>query len=226
MMKKINNILWGLVFIVLGLIFGLNALDITDIDIFFDGWWTLLIIVPCFIGLFKGNDRTGDFIGLLIGIVLLLSCLNIIDFDIVYKLIFPFVLVVIGLSFIFKDFFNTKINSKIKELNKNNNSEEYSAMFSGQNLNFDNQEFKGASLNSIFGGIKLDLRKAKIDTDIIINLTTVFGGVDILVPSDVNVIVKSTSIFGGVDNKVQNTDDNKNTIYVNASCIFGGADIK
>ena len=36
-MKKVGNILWGLVFIVLGLIFGLNALGITDINIFFRG---------------------------------------------------------------------------------------------------------------------------------------------------------------------------------------------
>ena len=51
-MNKTSNILWGIVLIVLGLIFGLNALDITHIDIFFNGWWTLFIIVPCCIDLF------------------------------------------------------------------------------------------------------------------------------------------------------------------------------
>ena len=45
-MKKFRNILWGLVLIILGLIFGGNALGITDINLFFDGWWTLFIIVP------------------------------------------------------------------------------------------------------------------------------------------------------------------------------------
>jgi len=34
-MKKIGNLLWGLVFIVLGLIFALNALGIANINIFF-----------------------------------------------------------------------------------------------------------------------------------------------------------------------------------------------
>ena len=37
-MKKISNLLWGLVFIIVGVIFGLNALEITDINILFDGW--------------------------------------------------------------------------------------------------------------------------------------------------------------------------------------------
>ena len=35
-MNKISNFLWGLVFIAIGVIVGLNALEITNIDIFFD----------------------------------------------------------------------------------------------------------------------------------------------------------------------------------------------
>ena len=54
-MKKIGNILWGVVLIIIGLIIGGNALGITHINIFFNGWWTLFIIIPCFIGLFREN---------------------------------------------------------------------------------------------------------------------------------------------------------------------------
>ena len=52
-MNKLSKVIWGLVLIVLGIIFGLNALEITNINVFFDGWWTLFIIVPSFIDLFK-----------------------------------------------------------------------------------------------------------------------------------------------------------------------------
>ena len=48
-MKKFGNILWGVVLIIVGVIFGLNAVGLTDINIFFHGWWTLFIIVPSFI---------------------------------------------------------------------------------------------------------------------------------------------------------------------------------
>ena len=51
-MKEMKNVLWGMVLIILGLILGGNALGIFDINLFFDGWWTLFIIVPCFINLF------------------------------------------------------------------------------------------------------------------------------------------------------------------------------
>ena len=42
-------------------------------------------------------------IGLLIGIALLLACQNILDFDLIWKLAFPAILVAIWLSIIFKD---------------------------------------------------------------------------------------------------------------------------
>lgn len=30
----------------------MNAFGITDIELFFDGWWTLFIIVPCLVGIY------------------------------------------------------------------------------------------------------------------------------------------------------------------------------
>ena len=51
-MNKISNYIWGLVLVLLGVIIGLNTMGITSINLFFDGWWTLFIIVPCFINLF------------------------------------------------------------------------------------------------------------------------------------------------------------------------------
>ena len=222
-MNNIKNILWGIILVIIGVIIGL----ITDIDIFFDGWWTLVIIVPCFIGLFTNKDKTGNIIGLLVGVILLLGMQNIIDFNLIWKLLLPSIIVIIGLSLIFKNTFNSKINNEIKKLNnKNTKNNEYCATFSGQRIDFPNEEFKGATLNSVFGSITCDLREAKIKEDVVINASSVFGGIDIIVPDDVNIKIKSNSIFGGVNNKKKNNEDKKYTIYVNASCLFGGVDIK
>ena len=226
-MNNIKNILWGIILVIIGVIIGLNTIGITDIDIFFDGWWTLVIIVPCFIGLFTNKDKTGNIIGLLVGVILLLGMQNIIDFNSIWKLLLPSIIVIIGLSLIFKNTFNSKINNEIKKLNnKNTKDNEYCATFSGQRIDFPNEEFKGATLNSVFGSITCDLREAKIKEDVVINASSVFGGIDIIVPDDVNIKIKSNSIFGGVNNKKKNNEDKKYTIYVNASCLFGGVDIK
>ena len=56
-MKKISSILWGIVLVAVGVLLALNALNVTHIDVFFDGWWTLFLIVPCTIGLFSERER-------------------------------------------------------------------------------------------------------------------------------------------------------------------------
>ena len=229
-MKKFRNVLWGLVLIALGVVVGLNVLGITHIDIFFEGWWTLFIIIPCFIGLFDKGSKTGNFIGLFIGISLLLACRDIVDMGTLLKLAFPAALIIIGFSVIFKGISDKKISEKIEKLKdkeKTSSKNEYCAVFSGQDLNFANEQFTGASLSSVFGGIKCDLRQTILEEDVLINAEAIFGGIDIFPPANVKVKVKSTSVFGGVSNKAIFTgDDSSPTIYVNATCIFGGVDIK
>ena len=226
-MEKFENILWGIAFIVVGLILAGNAIGITNIDIFFDGWWTLFIIVPCFIGLFNDSDKTGNVIGLVIGGALLLACQGLLNFEMVWKLVVPVALVIIGVSIIFKDSIHGKINSEISKINKSQKDiPSYCATFSEQNANFENEEFKGADLTAVFGGVKCDLRQAIINSDTVIKAESIFGGVEIYVPSNVKVKIKSIPIFGGVTDKSVHNQESEHTIYINSTCIFGGVDIK
>ena len=228
-MKNTSNLIWGLLFILIGLFIGLNTLDIVSFNIFFDGWWTLIIIIPCLIGLINKEDKTGDIIGLLIGVALLLNAQGIISFDIIWKLAAPLILVIIGLSIILKGNKDSKTDVAIKKINSNDNEKtSVCSTFSSQNIKLNKEKINNLELNAIFGGIEYDLRNGVIKGDIVINVTAIFGGIDIIVPDDVNVKIKSTSIFGGASNKKQLMDDKekKHTIYINASCVFGGVDIK
>ena len=173
----------------------------------------------------KRPNKASNYGWLVLGIVLLLCAQDILKFEVIGKLIFPAILVFIGLSLLFKDKVGKKVKEKIKTLNEEE-LEEYYATFSGQEINKAGEVFNGASLNAIFGGIDLKLQDAKIQKDILINATAVFGGIDIIVPSNVNVKVQSTSIFGGTDNKITKQTENLPTIYVKAFCLFGGTDIK
>ena len=214
-MKRKENLIWGVVFIIIGLIIGLKVLGIINIDIFFDGWWSLFIIIPSAISIIKNIRDIGAYIWLAIGVALLLSAQGILDMEMVGKLIFPAVLVAIGVGMIFKD-------SKLEKAKEN---EEYYATFSGEKLNFEGNTFNGASLNAIFGGIDLNLKKADITNETNINATSVFGGINIFVPDNVNVEIKSTSLFGGVTNKVENKE-NQPTIKIRTFCLFGGVEVK
>ncbi len=225
-MNRVSNILGGLFLVGIGIIFGLNALEITDIDIFFDGWWTFFLIIPCFLGLFKAGDKTANIIGLLIGIALLLVCQDILDFRIIYKLTIPAILIIIGLSIIFKGTIKVKIKEEIQKV-KANNSQDYCATFGIQEIDFTNEKFTGCNLNSIFGEVKCNLQNSKIKENVVINACSVFGGITIYVPLNVNIKIISTPIFGGVSDERKNKiHDATTTLYINATCIFGGVVIK
>ena len=88
-MKNINRVLWGVVLVAVGVLFGLKAMNIIDFDIFFDGWWTLFIIIPSFISLITQRDKTGSIIGLVVGVVLFLASRDIISFAMLWKLLIP-----------------------------------------------------------------------------------------------------------------------------------------
>ena len=225
---KAKNILWGLLLIVLGLIFGLNALDITDIDVFFDGWWTLFIIIPCGLGLLREREKTGNLIGLSIGVALLLACQGFLDFGMILKLIFPALLVVFGVSLVLKAMATDRGARKFIEAHINEpGSGEYCSTFSGQKLHFAGEHFRGAKLTAVFGSVDLDLTGAIIDHDVVIDATAIFGGVDIIVPQNYRVRICSNSICGGVSEEhMHATQEGLITVYVNGNCMFGGVNVK
>ena len=224
-MNKISNVLWGIVLIVIGGIWLTNSLGITNINLFFDGWWTLFIIIPSIIGLFKNQNKTWSIVWLFIGILLFLNAQNIVTFSMIRKITIPVILIIIGLGIMFQNTISTKVNKKIKELNKEG-LPDYAAVFSGQKINV-KEVFKGGNINAVFGGVDLDLREATIEKEAIINASAIFGGIDLKVPNNVNVKVKSTPIFGGVSNKaVEIAQQDIPTIYIQAFCLFGGVDIK
>ncbi|NLD87609.1 MAG: cell wall-active antibiotics response protein [Clostridiales bacterium] len=225
-MKKISRVIWGIVLVAAGVLFALNALDITNIDIFFDGWWTLFIIVPCGIGLITEREKTGNIIGLAIGVFLLLSCQGILNFSMIWKLLIPAIIVIVGLKMVFTGLFGNKANDIIAKVKESGGETKVGcATFSSCDINYDGEVFEGAELSAIFGSTKCDLRNAVIEKDSAIQFTAIFGGIDILVPGNVNVKVSSNCIFGGVSNKTSAQKDSP-TIYVSGICMFGGVEIK
>lgn len=227
-MRKLSNVLWGIALVAVGVLLALNAFNITDFNIFFDGWWTLFIIVPCGIGIITDSDKWGSIIGVIVGVLLLLCCQDILDFDIFWKLLIPAIIVIIGVKLILGNIFTNKSEKVLKSFSeKGVKLENGNAMFSGTNLNYFGQPFSGAELNAIFGGVKCDLRGAIITGDCVINCSAIFGGITIFAPENVVVKIRSNSIFGGSsDKRVNKTTAAPYTLYINASCIFGGVEVR
>lgn len=220
-MKK--KLLWGLCFILVGVLLCFKAVGILDVTLFFKGWWTLFIIIPCFFGLFEG-EYFGNLIGLLIGLSLLSSIQGWISFGLILKLIFPITLVLIGISILAREFTCKDKNHNFKNLTFES-EEVITAIFSEQKVCCE-KNFKGSDVEAIFGSVELDLRESHLDKETTLKVMAIFGGATILLPQDVKAVVKSTPIFGGVDNHVKHREDCKKTIYIDATAVFGGVDIR
>ena len=229
-MKKSKAIIWGAVLIIAGLGWALSSLGLIEVDIFFEGWWTLFIIVPCTISLFTSPDKVSAAVGLVVGVLLLLSAREIITWDMIVKLVIPAIIVLIGIKLIANAFLEKKTEKIEESLKKNADSlDNVFCIFTGEEVKMEGKVFRGAELNAIFGGIDYDLRGAVIEPDCAIKATAIFGGIDIIVPENVKVRVKSTGIFGGTSNKARRPDDGAEdviTLYVSSLALFGGVDIK
>lgn len=230
MKNKISNVVWGLLLILIGIGYAGGNLGIWDFNIFFRGWWTLFILVPCIINLIQYGPNGGNIAGICVGVVLLLGAQGILAFSMIRKLLVPAILILIGLSILLS---NTKCKITDQQGNQipfektGTGGSDVSGVFDGRKVQYDGQLFEGATVSAVFGGVNMDLRSAVIERDVRIDATAIFGGVEIYVPSNVVVRVMSTPVLGGVSNRaLAPTEVPCHTLYINATCVFGGVDIK
>ena len=227
-MKKISNMLWGLVLIVLGVMIGLNSFGITQINFFFPGWWTLFIILPCFIEIFRSPVKILNVIGIATGVAILLFRQNIFSLEMLLKLSIPTILILLGLALVFKDsLLGKKDNTTNRSSARKGGEDKYSTTFGNKSIKYDNQVFYGNDLSATFGSITCDLRNAVITEDVIINANATLGNVEILVPPTVNVEVKSSGLFGKAsDMRRSPSTATTPTISVSGICFMGNVEIK
>lgn len=230
-MKQLKPIIWGIAIIALGVIFGGNALGLFNLDIFFDGWWTLFIIVPSVISLFTDKEKLSSLGFIAAGVILLLAAQKVFTYEVAWQVILAVFLVIAGITLIIKTTFHNKndaeVMKKVKEAEKDpSKMDSQVAIFSGSERTYKDEVFQGANLAAVFGGVDLNLKKAKFASDTVIKAFTLFGGINIVVPSNIKVKLKSGFIFGGFsDDRKNPTEDSKHTIYIDAAGGFGGITI-
>ncbi|HZL05887.1 MAG TPA: hypothetical protein VFE45_10810, partial [Coriobacteriia bacterium] len=102
MRSKITATVIGVALIALGVVLSGTSLGWWDADIFFDGWWTLFLIVPAVVSIFGNGPNVGNLVLLAVGLALLADAQRLLGSVSVWSLIGPLVIVVIGGSLIWK----------------------------------------------------------------------------------------------------------------------------
>jgi len=139
-------------------------------------------------------------------------------------MIWPTILILVGISIILHrgesaNNFESETGHKVNVF----------STFSEQNRKLTSHEFTGSEVTAIFGSSKLDLRDASItQPPAHIQTTTMFGGVEIYVPTDWDVRLNTVAFFGGSSDKRRDVSPQKDTpdLIVTGTVFFGGLDIK
>ncbi len=236
-MKKNNSvgIILGLLFLVIGGGYLLEVFGVIDnFTIFFDGWWTLFIIVPCFCGLFRNDGaRIGNLIGIAIGLFLLLMAQDVLSGEKVWALLVAAICVLIGVNLMFP-----------KKLKKEG-TETYTDRFDrGEKTGTDSVNYSGAvhvtDAEVIEDAVYREVRDAVGETGESFEEThqtyenvgtmdklvcsAVFSGRDIRVDNSEFNGADLSVIFGGIDLNLKNAVIRKN-VTIDVKAVFGGIDI-
>jgi hypothetical protein len=102
------------------------------------------------------------------------------------------------------------------------------AMLSGHELRPVSRPFRGADLNAIMGGIKLDLTSARMEGDhAVIEVFAFWGGVEIYVPPDWTVTSEVTTLLAGfIDKRRPTSVVPTKHLVIKGMVVMAGVEIK
>jgi len=210
--------------IVVGAIFLLQSLNIMHLGHFVGEWWPLILIVVGFLKL-QGSDRRNGAILFIGGLVFLLATINIINWGSLFRL-WPLIILYVGFSMLMRS--RGKPGLSFSSVGSTDDAYiQASAIFGGVEKIAHSDNFKGANIMAVFGGVDLDLRTVKaVEAGCVINITVLFGGAELMVPEDWNVIITGSPIFGGLEDKTRGSEKSTTNVTVNCTVAFGGLEIK
>ena len=191
--KLVSRIFLGVLILALGTILCGNAMGIWDVDVFFPGWWTLFIIIPCLYFIVVDGPDFGNVIGLVVGVVLLLSKISIFKGYISWRIILPIIIIIIGIKVIV---------SAVGDTHRTYDGYNYSkkSSFCDDKVDFGGQTFTGGPYKNSFGKLIIDLSGAVIAQSMPFTVDCSFGETDIILPKGVSLNIKSNVAFGDVKN--------------------------
>lgn len=203
------------------------------------GWVLSIGTLLITIGLYMGfRQRFRNWVWMIpTGIGVLFLADRLIEGFSIGAFIWPIIIITVGLVLIFrpkkssnpwKNWQNAGDEGK-NVFSHDEDTIDATAIFGAVKKNIISKNFKGGEVTAIFGGAEIYLGQADINGRADLELTHVFGGAKIVVPSDWRVQTDEVvCIFGGLDDKRKNLsagDPNK-VLVLHGTCIFGGIDIK
>jgi predicted membrane protein len=235
----------GVILLIVGGLIFIKQMGIT----FFPGWlfsWPMiLIVIGIFVGVKHKFRGPGWLIMLIIGGIFLWD--REVDGVNLKPFLAPAIIIAVGLSMIFrprrrcdnrKNWGNnpmTPENTAATDAGWKGDTvvseEEYvngSYFLGGTRKIITSQNFKGGNISCFMGGVEIDLTKADINGQAVLDISAVMGGAKIIIPSSWEIRNEIKPFLGGIDDKrqAQTLTINYNKLLIlKGSAFMGGIEI-
>lgn len=224
-----QHVVIGTIIVVVGVLALIDKLNIFPIGNIFN-FWPCIFAVIGFLKIAQSKSRSSMIIGVaFIGLAILLTLRHwgVIHYE--WRDWWPVILIAVGASIIFRDNHVDSLSSAFLSSNSiadDNSFLQITALLGGNETSNSSQDFKGGEVTAILGGVELDLRGASIQTEAVLNLWAVWGGVVVRVPTDWTVVNHAVAILGGVEDKTGSVPSATKRLVIKGNAIMGGLEIR
>lgn len=216
-----SRIFWGGLLVLLGVVLlGGNVFN-------FNAWQTVWMVMPLvLVGLgiwIYVRHPHSLLVSLLIslfGLLLFLGNLGLIDAH--FFNLWPLLLIAVGLNVLLRENDTDSMEEDLEILTD-------TTMFAGSKKSVSSDKFKSAKLTTIFGGSELDLSRADLKEDVVIEAVVLFGEIKLRLPDNVRVTNDVTKIAAEVNDHragEKKSSGTKRNVMVKGVAIFGGMEIR
>lgn len=226
---KNNRAIIGVVLVLVGLFLVMRNTgifpDFIDHVVFS---WPMLLVAIGLVMTLGGAEKTAGVIVMSVGAFFLIPTIFRETFH-AYNMFWPSIFIIIGVIFIFsrrKGWSSVTSKGIIGD-----DFVDYVNVFSGGERQIVSENFRGGRISAVFGGMELDLTKAKLAPGRNeLEIACVFGGATIIVPDDWFVTIEVTPILGGFSDSRKlshgRTSDMSKQLVIKGAVVFGGGEVK
>jgi predicted membrane protein len=217
--------LFGLFVIAAGVVLTLDNLGMVEADRLYRYWPTGLIAIGL-LKLWQSQDgKGGAFAGFLFtvaGVWLLLEELALLRIHL--EDLWPLFLVFFGAYLVWRG-----VSGRQRRPAAADSTSTLSAVaiLGSVSRGNNSRTFRGADLTAVMGGCEIDLRQAAINGEAVIDIFTMWGGIDIRVPEEWTVQSRVVALLGGVEDKTRPPQGAvRHLLTLRGFAIMGGVEIK
>ena len=227
-----NQVILGLLVIGMGVLFLLDNLDILDFRHAI-GFWPLAFIGAGVVIVSGDGPRSGSYTGVVfiaVGVLMILGRLGVLYIS--WGMVWPLLLIALGGLILFRTLGPGRAAQPAGASPADIDGAGYEkvvdvvAILGAVERRIGSTDFRGGEITAVLGGCALDLRQASIMKEAVLNVFTIWGGINIKVPPDWTVVWTGTALMGGFAEKTASAPDGGKRLVIRGYAIMGGVEVR